>query len=244
MPARPAEDPSRPSSLAAALRGNLGRLALLFAGVLLPLWLFAELADEVHELEELVFDDALLLWLNGLAGPRLDAFFVFLSRIGYAWGVVPFDIALSLALLAWKRWREAAFAIMALAGSALLNLSAKQFFQRDRPSLWESIAPESTFSFPSGHAMGSMTLAVTLVLLAWNTRWRWPVLLLAPAFSLLVSVSRVYLGVHYPSDILAGWCAALVWVVGCYLVMFSRRHPWRHHGTRPAKASEASSQGD
>ncbi len=86
-------------------------------------------------------------------------------------------------------------------GSALLNVGSKHFFQRQRPSLWESIAPESTFSFPSGHAMGSMTLAVTLVLLAWNTRWRWPVLLLAPAFSLLVSVSRVYLGcitLRYP----------------------------------------------
>ena len=229
MPARPAEDPSRPSSLAAALRGNLGRLALLFAGVLLPLWLFAELADEVHELEELVFDDALLLWLNGLAGPRLDAFFVFLSRIGYAWGVVPFDIALSLALLAWKRWREAAFAIVALAGSALLNLSAKQFFQRDRPSLWESIAPESTFSFPSGHAMGSMTLAAVLVLLCWQTRWRWPMLAAALAFTGLVGLSRLYLGVHYPSDVLAGWAAGLAWVAGSYLVLFRRRRPWRRH---------------
>ena len=229
MPARPAEDPSRPSSLAAALRGNLGRLALLFAGVLLPLWLFAELADEVHELEDLVFDDALLLWLNGLAGPRLDAFFVFLSRIGYAWGVVPFDIALSLALLAWKRWREAAFAIVALAGSALLNLSAKQFFQRDRPSLWESIAPESTFSFPSGHAMGSMTLAAVLVLLCWHTRWRWPMLAAALAFTGLVGLSRLYLGVHYPSDVLAGWAAGLAWVAGSYLVLFRRRRPWRRH---------------
>ena len=229
MPARPAEDPPRPSSLAAALRGNLGRLALLFAGVLLPLWLFAELADEVHELEELVFDDALLLWLNGLAGPRLDAFFVFLSRIGYAWGVVPFDIALSLALLAWKRWREAAFAIVALAGSALLNLSAKQFFQRDRPSLWESIAPESTFSFPSGHAMGSMTLAAVLVLLCWHTRWRWPILAAALAFTGLVGLSRLYLGVHYPSDVLAGWAAGLAWVAGSYLVLFRRRRPWRRH---------------
>ena len=227
MPARPAEDPSRPSSLAAALRGNLGRLALLFAGVLAPLWLFAGLADEVHELEELVFDDALLLWFNGLAGPRLDALFVFLSRIGYAWGVVPADIVLSLALLACRRWREAAFAIVALAGSALLNLGAKQFFQRDRPSLWESISPESTFSFPSGHAMGSMTLAAVLVLLCWHTRWRWPVLAAATAFTALVGVSRLYLGVHYPSDVFAGWAAGLAWVVGSYLVLFRRRRPWR-----------------
>src|SRR5690242_17162985 len=130
MPERPAEDASRLSSLAAVLRGNLGLLALLFAGLLLPLWLFAALADEVHELEEMVFDDALLLWLQGQAAPRLDAFFVFVSRIGYAWGVIPVDIALCLALLLVRRWRESAFAIVALAGSALLNLATKAFFQR------------------------------------------------------------------------------------------------------------------
>ena len=63
-----------------------------------------------------------------------------------------------------RRWREAAFAIVAFAGSALLNLATKQFFQRQRPELWDSIAPEYTFSFPSGHAMGSMTLAAVVVL--------------------------------------------------------------------------------
>lgn len=227
MPERPAEDASRLSSLAAVLRGNLGLLALLFAGLLLPLWVFAELADEVHELEAMVFDDALLLWLQGLAGPRLDAFFVFVSQIGYAWGVIPVDIALCVALLLARRWREAVFAIVALSGSALLNLATKAFFQRERPSLWESIAPEATFSFPSGHAMGSMTLAAVLILLAWPTRWRWPVLVLALAFTGLVGLSRLYLGVHYPSDVLAGWAAGVAWTVGVYLVLFRRRRPWR-----------------
>jgi membrane-associated phospholipid phosphatase len=130
-------------------------------------------------------------------------------------------------LLLGRRWREASFAGISFAGSALLNLGSKQFFQRDRPTLWESIAPESTYSFPSGHAMGSMTLAAVIVLLAWNTRWRWPAVAFGVLFAGSVSLSRIYLGVHYPSDILAGWCAALVWVVGCFLVMFRRRQPWR-----------------
>jgi len=93
-------------------------------------------------------------------------------------------------------------------------------FQRDRPSLWESVSPETTFSFPSGHAMGSMTLAMVAILLAWPTRWRWPVLLAAGVFALLVAASRIYLGVHYPSDILGGWMAEMAWVTGIHLVLF------------------------
>ena len=71
MPGKPA-DGLLSSSLAAVLRGNLGYLALVFGGVLLPLWLFAELADEVHEMEALVFDDALLLQLKAWASPAAD----------------------------------------------------------------------------------------------------------------------------------------------------------------------------
>ncbi len=218
---------------------NAWRFVLLFAGVLLPLAGFVALADEVHEFESFHFDAPLLWKMHGLHSPGLDQFFTLLSKLGYEWFLIPADVLIVLALLWRKRWREASFVAISFVGSALLNLGSKQFFQRDRPSLWESIAPESTFSFPSGHAMGSMTLAVTVALLAWNTRWRWPVLVLAPGFSVLVSVSRVYLGVHYPSDILAGWCAALVWVVGCFLVMFRRRHPWRHRpraGVSPLQA--------
>ena len=233
MPGTPAEPLSRLSSLAAVLRGNLALLGLLFVGLLLPLWVFAELADEVHELEAMVLDDALLLWLQQRAGPRLDAFFVFVSRVGYAWGVIPADIALCLALLVARRWREASFAIVALAGSGLLNLGTKAFFRRDRPSLWESIAPESSFSFPSGHAMGSMTLAMVLVLLAWYTRWRWWVTVPMAVFVVLVGLSRVYLGVHYPSDILAGWAAAIAWTVLAYLLVFRGARPWQASRTAP-----------
>jgi len=181
------------------------------------------LAEEIHEAEALHFDDALLWRMRGLASPPLDAFFVLVSKLGYQWGVIPLDV-LVVALLAWQRhWRNALFAATAFVGSAVLNLGSKQLFQRERPSLWESIAPESTFSFPSGHAMGSMTLAATVVFLAWPTRWRRPALLAAALFVPLVGLSRVHLGVHYPSDILGGWCAALVWVCGVHALMFRRR---------------------
>jgi undecaprenyl-diphosphatase len=61
--------------------------------------------------------------------------------------------------------------------------------------------------------MGSATLAVALILLSWPTRWRWLILSVSGLFVVLVALSRIYLGVHYPSDILAGWAAGTAWVV-------------------------------
>ena len=209
------------------LRERWRRLLLLFAGLLLPLWGFGALAEELHEGEVFAFDAPLLLFARELASHGFDRFFVAISALGYEWGVVPVDLVL-IAWLGLKRWkREGLFAGLALGGSALLNLATKQWFARARPSLWASIAPETTYSFPSGHAMGSMTLASVAVMLAWHTRWRVPVSLAGVAFVLLVGMSRVYLGVHYPSDILAGWCAAGAWSVACYLLVFRERVPWR-----------------
>jgi membrane-associated phospholipid phosphatase len=213
---------------AGVLRRYGGRLLLVFIGLLLPLWGFAELADEIHEQEVIAFDEPILHFAHDLAREGFDRFFVLISRIGYLWGVVPVDIALVLVLTLLRRYREATFAAIALGGSALLNIAAKAAFARERPSLWDSIAPEHNFSFPSGHAMGSMTLAWVLVLLTWRTRWRWPMVALMLPFVLLVGLSRVYLGVHYPSDILAGWAAASVWAVAVYLVVYwGGLRPWR-----------------
>ncbi|MBB1471561.1 phosphatase PAP2 family protein [Luteimonas sp. MC1782] len=195
------------------------RLVLVFVGLLLPLWGFAELADEVLEGEPFAFDEPILLFAREAAAGGLDQLFLLASKLGYEWGVVPVDILLVLGLALARRHREGLFAGVALLGSALLNMAAKLAFARERPTLWEAIAPEHTFSFPSGHAMGSMTLAMVLVLLCWHTRWRWPVLVAMLGFVLLVGLSRVYLGVHYPSDILAGWTAALAWTAATWLLV-------------------------
>lgn len=212
---------------AAFLRRQWRRLLLVFAGVLLPLWGFGELAEDLHAGEVFFFDAPLLEFAHSLARSGWDTFFVRITQLGYLYGVVPVDVLLVLVLAVRRRMHEGLFAGFAIAGSALLNLGAKHLFARQRPSLWESITPESTYSFPSGHAMGSMTLAAVLVLLAWHTRWRWPLLVLAAGFVVLVGLSRIYLGVHYPSDILAGWTAALVWTVGMYALVFRRGRPWQ-----------------
>lgn len=212
----------------AMLRRGGARLAVVFIGLLLPLWGFGELADEVHDHEPFDFDEPLLHFARGLSHSGLDGLFLFVTDVGFAHGVIPFDVLLVIFLALRRHFREATFAAFAFAGSGLLNGAAKQLFARERPALWDSIAPEVTYSFPSGHAMASATLACVLVLLAWRTRWRWPVLALAVVFTALVGFSRVYLGVHYPSDILAGWAAASAWTAAVFLLVFRwRRRPWR-----------------
>lgn len=203
-------------------------LLLVFAGILLPLAGFGALAHELREGEGFSFDVPLLEAAHALERAGFDRFFVVVAALGYQWGVVPFDAALVVAL-GWRRcMREGLFAGIAIIGSALLNLGAKPLFARDRPGLWESIAPEGSYSFPSGHAMGSMTLACVLVLLCWWTRLRWPVLAATIVFVALVGASRVYLGVHFPSDILAGWAAAVAWTYAVYgLVFRAGTRPWR-----------------
>ncbi|MER3482900.1 MAG: hypothetical protein C4332_06840 [Meiothermus sp.] len=195
------------------------RLLVLFIGVLIPLVVFGDLAEDIWKREGFSWDVPLLEGLHAHASAPLDALAVTLAVLGGFWGlVIP-----TLLLLSWLgrrgQRRDAVFLGLAVAGAALLNLAAKAVFQRTRPDLWPRLVVEDTFSFPSGHAMGSMAFAAALVVLAWPTRWRWPVTVGAGLFTLLVGVSRLYLGVHFPSDVLAGWCAALVWVTGLAVIL-------------------------
>jgi len=227
---------------ASFLRVHGWRLLLVFAGLLVPLWGFGSLVEDLREGEAFVFDVPLLQGVHALANAGLDRDFIFISALGYAWGVVPVDVLLIVVLALRRRMREGLFAGISIVGSLLLNVAAKHTFARLRPDLWQSVAPaETTFSFPSGHAMGSMTLVMVLILLCWSVRtpwgwgWRWPVTLIGALFVLLVGMSRVYLGVHFPSDILAGWTAACAWVVGVYgLVFYGTLRPWQAVTATPA----------
>jgi undecaprenyl-diphosphatase len=138
------------------------------------------------------------------------------------YGVVPAAVVITLALLAARRRGNAIFFAVAMVGAGTLNTGAKLVFRRTRPDLWLSPAPEHTYSFPSGHSMGSMALVAALAVLAWPTRWRWWAIVLGGAFTLLVGCSRIYLGVHFPSDVVAGWSASLVWVLGLSQVAYGR----------------------
>ena len=216
------------------LRTHAWRIASWFVCLLIPLWGFASLVGELHEKEAFPFDAPVLNMLHALATPTLDRFFALMSKLGYLWGVVPLDLMVLLLLALRRRFRDGLFFGVAVVGSAVLNIVGKNHFARIRPDLWLPLAPETTYSFPSGHAMASSTLGMALIILCWPTRWRWPITLASLVFVLLVGASRIYLGVHYPSDILAGWSASIAWVFGMY-VLVDRNAPPPPSSAAPSK---------
>lgn len=221
------------------LRIHRLRLLILFIGVFAPLYLFGELADEVIEREIFVLDRPVLLFMHDLATPFLDSVMLFFSRAGSALVLIPIDAVVFFVLVFRRYWGKAAFWGLAVGGSALLNVAAKHVFVRTRPDLWLSIAPETTYSFPSGHAMQSMAFVAALIVLGWQHRWIWWAAAAGGMFVLLVGLSRVYLGVHYPSDILAGWTASLAWVLGLSVVLHGHLYRQRvSRTTAPDVASE------
>lgn len=203
------------------------RLILLVIGLVLPLGAFASLAASLDAADRFPFDAPGMQLVHSWTGPVMDRVFLWISHLGFSHGVVPFDILFTLVLLLRRHRREGLYAFISLGGSIWLNGLLKDTFARPRPELWEPLLRYSGYSFPSGHAMATMTLTWVLGLLCWRTRWRWPVLAFMAVFTVLVGISRPYMGVHYPSDVLAGWAIGAVWPAACYLVAFRHRHPWQ-----------------
>jgi undecaprenyl-diphosphatase len=198
-------------------------LLLLFLGVYLPLQIFELLAANVWENEAgFPGDVSVLLAIHQTAQPYFDVLAVIWAKIGSPKTLTPVLLLIALTLFFQKRWRFGSYFITVGLGSAMINSAAKVFIHRARPHLWESTYHKLGFAFPSGHAMASMTFAVLLIVLAWETRWRLVTLVFGILFVPTIAWTRLYLGVHFPSDILAGWLVSLAWVIGAYIVINPR----------------------
>ena len=163
------------------------------------------------------FDRGGLILANAWRGPWLDAVFPGLTRFGSLAVLLPAVLAAGFFL--WRRGHrsEAGFMVLSLAGVSVLAQLAKHLALRPRPELFPALAPVAEpFAFPSAHAAQVTAVVVALLLVAARLaprcrRWVAPALLL---LVLLVGLSRLYLQVHYPSDVLAGGIAAACWVIG------------------------------
>jgi len=187
----------------------------ILLGIVTPLIIFVVLAVSVsHHQFGLIWDNAILDRIYVLQRVELDAIAISLTQLGR--GISIFAIATLISLfLAWrKQWRSCGYLLVVVFGSGILNLIAKFLIHRHRPILWESPISELDFSFPSGHAMLSMTLIIALVTLVKQSHWRSLLLFCGVMLAIAIGWTRLYLGVHYPSDILGGWALAIAWAVG------------------------------
>src|SRR5215207_434584 len=179
-------------------------------------WAFIELADEVVEGESRAFDRAVLLWIHSTFPGWLDEPMRLVTALGYYWVVLPL-LAVVAALLYRRGWRlSAVLLLVSIAGSAVLTTVLKGVFRRARPELFDSGYHASFYSFPSGHATVAVGFYGMLTLiLAYRLRGkaRWAVAVSGVIVVLSIGFSRLYLGVHFPTDVLAGYLAALLWLV-------------------------------
>lgn len=154
---------------------------------------------------------AILLWIHRHASPALDVAF----RLSDLLGLFLFCAPIVLAMVFWhlrRRDRRRAMLWIALGlGAYVLQAVLKELVERPRPDLWPRLIPTDGFSFPSGHAVASATVYPLLAreVAVRLPRWAGSAYGLAAAFVLFVGLGRLYLGVHWPTDVLAGWALGL-----------------------------------
>ncbi|GJD48179.1 hypothetical protein OPKNFCMD_0895 [Methylobacterium crusticola] len=207
---------------------EIGPLASLLAVSLFGFG-FVKLAGEVREGDTESVDKLLLLSLRrpgDLAqpiGPHwLPETMRDITAFGSVFGIVYVTACVVLYLAVTARRRAAVFVLAAVGGGEILSTGLKMLYHRPRPELVPHGMETFTASFPSGHAMLSaiayLTLAILLARVERGRRVKTFVMSLGVITTLLVGVSRVYLGVHWPSDVLAGWCVGAAWAALCWFV--------------------------
>ena len=191
---------------------KLVSLAVYFSVFMLLIVAFVEIVEEVFEGETLFYDEAILNGINNISTPFLDTFFVVITQLGGVFGIIALTTVLLAILLRRKLYQKALIVGSTVAGAAVLNVILKLIFERARPDLWEQLIVETSFSFPSGHSMITAALGLSLIFICWNTRFRLLAVALGSSFIIVIGFSRLYLGVHYPTDILAGWVVSAAWL--------------------------------
>jgi membrane-associated phospholipid phosphatase len=188
------------------------------AGALL---LFGWLAEEVIRGDANQFDATVRGAVHNHATPLLTSVMQGFSFLGSVTWVLIFGLLVACACFYFKRPRIAAFLAITMAGAGTLDYVLKLSFHRPRPAAFFGVAP-SSYSFPSGHSLGSLCLYGILASVLSDRmrpgKQKFFVWLAAAFLVLMIGLSRIYLGVHYPSDVIAGYLAGAVWVTAVTVV--------------------------
>jgi membrane-associated phospholipid phosphatase len=200
-----------------------GGLVLVGAG-----WLFGGIAEDVVDGEPLtVLDAHTAAWFHAHAVPSVTQFMLGISAMNGIAGISILTVLVAL-FFVWKRdWYWLLGLVLAVPGGMLLNLLIKFAFHRQRPSFIDPIVTLSSYSFPSGHTLASTvfygTLAAFLMPRVKTAKRRVAILLAALLMVILVGLSRIYLGAHFLSDVLAAFAEGLAWLAICLVAVATLR---------------------
>jgi undecaprenyl-diphosphatase len=218
---------------AVAVKSQLSRLELpvmlLLVCAAAGVWAFAEIADSVMEGDARDLDTAIVMAMRNpadLSDPVGPRWLEELGRDMTALGGIGFLVLLTLAVAGYlclvDKRRAALFLIASVGSGFLMSMMFKSAFDRPRPDLVPHLSHVYTASFPSGHSMHAavtyFTLGALLARVHRQRRVKIYALGVAAFLTLAVGISRVYMGVHWPTDVVAGWAAGATWAIICWLV--------------------------
>jgi undecaprenyl-diphosphatase len=191
---------------------------------------FIDLSADVWLRRGLEWDVPIMLAVHEWAAPWLDITMLAITELGQ---LIAFTLGAVGVVWLWQRMRRSLALALAISvlGAGLLNQLLKALFARPRPQLFVTIIDATNYSFPSGHTMVSVGFFGFVAVLLWHSG-KWALAMVSLLIPLLVALSRVYLGVHYPSDVLGALAVAWVWVGVVWSVY--EHWPWR----TPATAQE------
>jgi len=224
-----------------ALRIARTEIAALSALLVIALGVmtFVEVADDMTEADGQLFDQAVLHWLQPIAGqPRgpwwLQEAAADLTSLGGISVLTLFAVIAFAFLLIQRKRLSALLLVVGLIGGVALSEGLKALFERERPPVAYQAVETLNASFPSGHALLStvfyLTLGVMLTRAFPSKRLKAFVLGSAILIALLIGLTRVYLGAHWASDVIAGWCAGAAWAMALWLVAYAiERRQVVHH---------------
>jgi len=193
------------------------RLVVGLTAAAATLFLFARLASETLEGDARQFDDWSRSAIHQFASPALTSVMRIVTALGEPSLLFGLSLITAIGFAIAKRYRAMLLLVATMVGATVLDQVLKLSFHRARPEPFFEIPSPSSFSFPSGHALASFCFYSTItVLISRRTAYRsvrvvtWA---LAVLLVLLIGLSRIYLGVHYATDVLAGYSAAFIWVM-------------------------------
>ena len=216
------------ASIAPALKKYEGELpyvitvALALVIVVGGINLFIELTETLSTDTLAIYDANITEFILSHRNPTLTNYFIFVTNVGDFYGyLIVVAICVLISTIVFKRWKYIAQTTLVLVLASVSNMMLKRFIDRARPGI-EHLVSVETLSYPSGHAMSAMSFYGFIIFLFYkykmNSLLKIGVIVFLSILILSIGISRIYLGVHFPSDIVGGYIAGFIWVVFCVLV--------------------------